>query len=143
MTKTIQQSVTLPAPPAKLYDMYLNAKAHGAIIGGPVSISSKEGAKFRAFNGMVFGKVLYVVPKRLIVQSWRGSHWKKEDSDSIVVLSFLPEGEGSRIELVHANVADHDYEGVKEGWEKYYWKPWLDYLEKEAIELKKFRARAA
>ncbi len=143
MSKTIRQSVVLPAPAEKLYDMYLNAKTHSAITGSPVSISSKEGSRFRAFNGMIFGKVLYVVPKRLIVQSWRGNHWKREDPDSIVVLTFLPEGSSGRIDLVHVNVADHDYEGVKEGWDKYYWGPWRDYLEKAEQELKRFRARAA
>ena len=25
-------------------------------------------------------------------------------------------------------LADSDDEGVKEGWEKYYWKPWRKYL---------------
>ncbi len=39
-----------------------------------------------------------------------------------------PEGKAGRIELVHVNVADHDLEGVNEGWEKYYWKPWREYL---------------
>ncbi len=132
MPKTIQQTVTLPAPAEKLFDMYLSPKKHMAFTGGPVSISSKEGSRFRAFDGMIFGKTLLVVPKYMIVQSWRGSHWKKEEIDSILILTFWPEGDSGRIELVHVNVADSDYEGVKEGWEKYYWKPWREYLKKEA-----------
>jgi hypothetical protein len=80
---------------------------------------------------MIFGKTLLAVPKYMIVQTWRGSHWKKEEIDSILVLTFWPEGDSGRIELVHVNVADSDYDGVKEGWEKYYWKPWREYLEKE------------
>jgi hypothetical protein len=32
-----------------------------------------------------------------------------------------------RVELVHVNVADQD---VQEGWEKYYWTPWLKYLQR-------------
>lgn len=144
MPKTIQQSVTLPAPAEKLYEMYLSPKKHSEIIGGPVSISSKEGSRFRAFDGMISGKTLMVIPKYMIVQSWRGSHWKKDEIDSILVLTFLPEDSyQGRIELVHANVADSDYEGVKEGWEKYYWKPWREYLEKVEKEFKKPRAKAA
>jgi activator of HSP90 ATPase len=133
MPKTIQQTVTLPAPAEKLYEMYLSPKKHAAITGGSVSISSKQGSRFRAFDGMIFGKTLLVVPKYMIVQTWRGSHWKKEDIDSILVLTFWPEGDSGRIELVHMNVADSDYDGVKEGWGKYYWKPWREYLEKEAV----------
>ena len=143
MPKIIQQSVTLPAPPDKLFEMYLSPRKHAAIAGGPVSISSKEGSRFRAFDGMISGKTLHVVPKRMIVQSWRGSHWKKEDIDSTLILTFWPNGDQGRIELVHVNVADSDYEGVKEGWEKYYWKPWRELLEKEEGEIKKPRARAA
>jgi hypothetical protein len=29
------------------------------------------------------------------------------------------------------NVADHDFAGVSQGWEKYYWTPWLEYLQVE------------
>ena len=35
-----------------------------------------------------------------------------------------------RIDLMHVNVADHDVEGVSEGWKKYYWDPWRAYLSK-------------
>jgi len=140
MPKTVEQTVTLPAPAEKLFEMYLSPKKHAAITGGPVSISSKEGSRFRAFDGMISGKMLLVVPKYMIVQSWRGSHWKKEDIDSILILTFRPEGDAGRIDLVHVNVADSDYEGVKEGWEKYYWKPWRGYLLGEA---KKSAKRAA
>ncbi len=143
MPKIIQQSVTLPAPPDKLFDMYLDPKKHSAITDGQVSISAKEGSRFRAFDGGVTGKTLHVVPKHMIVQSWRGSHWKKEDIDSILILTFWHNGDQGRIELVHVNVADSAYEGVKEGWEKFYWKPWRELLEKEEREIKKPRARAA
>jgi len=143
MPKTIQQSVTLSAPAEKLFEMYLSPKKHAEITGSPVSVSSKEGSRFRAFDGMISGKTLMVIPKYMIVQSWRGSHWKKEEIDSILVLTFLPEGDQGKIELVHVNVADSDYEGVKEGWEKYYWKPWREYLAKMDKEFKKTRAKAA
>lgn len=131
MPKTIQQTVTLPAPAEKLYDMYLSPKIHAEITGGPVTISRTAGTRFRAFGGMVSGKTLHVVPKRLIIQSWRGKDWKPEDLDSTLIISFLPDKEGGRIELVHVNVPEHDYEGANEGWEKYYWKPWREYLRKK------------
>ena len=131
MPKTIQQTVTLPAPAEKLYDMYLSPKIHAEITGGPVTINRTAGTRLRAFGGMVSGRTLHVVPKRLIIQSWRGKDWKPEDLDSTLIISFLPDKEGGRIELVHVNVPEHDYEGVNEGWEKYYWKPWREYLRKK------------
>jgi activator of HSP90 ATPase len=131
MPKTIQQTVTLPAPAEKLFDMYLSPKLHAEITGGPVTISRIAGTKFRAFGGMISGKTLQVVPKRLIIQSWRGKDWKPEDLDSTLIISFLPDKEGGRIELIHVNVPEYDYEDVNKGWENYYWKPWREYLRKK------------
>ncbi|ABQ27074.1 SRPBCC domain-containing protein [Geotalea uraniireducens] len=130
MPKTIQQSITLPAPAARLYDMYLNPEIHAAITGASVTISPAPGSAFLAFNGMIFGTMLYTVPHRLIAQTWRADHWISDDIDSILVMSFWPGGDSGRIELVHVNVADHDVQGVSEGWEKYYWQPWREYLER-------------
>ena len=51
---------------------------------------------------MLSGKNLLIVPNRLIVQSSRGTHWKKSDPDSILVLEFSktprwrPRGPGPR-----------------------------------------------
>ena len=130
MPRTIHMAVFLPAPPEKLFDMYLDPKFHAAITGAPVSIGHRPGAPFRAFNGMLTGTILQVVPKRLIVQSWRAEGWKDSDIDSTLILIFCPEKKGARIELVHVNVADNDYSGVSEGWGTYYWTPWREYLKK-------------
>ena len=129
MAKTIEQSVILPATAARLYDMYLDPKMHEAITGAPVTIGSETGSRFRAFNGMLSGTMLYTAPKRLIVQTWRSGNWRADDIDSILVLTFCPSGEFGRIDLVHVNVADQDIQGVTEGWEKYYWTPWRRYLQ--------------
>ncbi len=134
MPKTIHQSATLPASAEILYDMYLDPAAHEAITGYPVTISHEPGSAFRAFDDMLSGKTLYTIPKRIIVQSWRGNHWKPEDIDSTLILTFWPKGDSGRIELVHVNVADHDYEEVNKGWENYYWKPWREHLDKARSE---------
>jgi hypothetical protein len=48
--------------------------------------------------------------------------------DSVLTLTFWPDKDGARIELVHINVADEDFAGVSHGWEQYYWTPWRAYL---------------
>ncbi|HEY5175806.1 MAG TPA: SRPBCC domain-containing protein [Terriglobales bacterium] len=118
MTEAIQQSVEFRVAPDVLYEMYMDSKKH----------SQATGAAFTAFGGELLGKNLLILPKKMIVQSWRAAHWKKSDPDSILVLTFSKTKSGGRVDLVHVNVPEHDHQGVTQGWETYYWKPWRAYL---------------
>ena len=128
MPKLVKQSVVLPASAADLCAMYLNPKIHAAITGQKVEIGARPGARFRAFDGALSGHILQTVPGRLIVQAWRSNAFHKDDEDSTLVLRFTDQGAKGCIDLVHVNVPDHDYDGVKNGWKLYYWKPWRTYL---------------
>lgn len=128
MPRTVTLALDLPCPPARLYAMYLNPKIHAAITGAPVKIAARPGARFEAFAGTLTGTILQVIPKRLIVQSWRSTQFGKRDLDSTLILSFVALDKGGRIELTHVNVADGDFGGVSEGWSKYYFVPWRTYL---------------
>ncbi len=128
MPRTIQLAASLPAPPDRLFDMYLDPVQHAAFTGSPVMISAEPGAEFGAFDNVLTGTILQVVSKRLIVQSWRSPQWVASDIDSTLILTFLPEGAGGRIELTQVNVTESDFAGVSQGWEKYYWTPWREYL---------------
>ncbi len=128
MRSVITQSVVLPASAASLFDMYLDPQVHEAITGAPVTIGSIAGSDFKAFGGILSGTVLGVVRSSLIVQSWRSAKFELADPESTLILSFQPEGANGRIDLVHLDVPAHDYNGVVEGWEKFYWAPWRQYL---------------
>ena len=131
MPRTITIAAQLPAPAARLYRMYLDPRRHAAITRAAVRIAARIGAPFRAFGGALTGRILALIPGRLIVQSWRSTEFLRRDLDSTLVLSFWPERSGARIELTHVNVADRDFAGVSEGWTKYYFNPWRSYLEGE------------
>jgi uncharacterized protein YndB with AHSA1/START domain len=124
MSTTLSLAMDLPASPARLYRMYLDPKLHAAFTGAPVAIAPRVGATFRAFDGALSGTLLALVPNRLIVQSWRSTHFGKRDIDSTLILTFLPRGRAGRIELTQVNVAARDVGGVSEGWWKYYYTPW-------------------
>lgn len=128
MPRAILQAVHLPAPPARLYAQYLSARSHAAITGAPARVVAKPGSAFSAFGGTLSGRILHLVPGRLIVQSWRASQWRKPDLDSTLILSFHAAKGGGRIELTQVDVPDHDFAGVSEGWHPYYWAPWRAYL---------------
>lgn len=140
MYKIIRHIVTLPAASDELFDMYMDPKTHAAITGKPVIVDLKAGSEFKAFDGMIYGKTLAAVPKSIIVQSWRGADWKAGDRDSTLILTFLPAGNEGKIELVHLDVPDREFDDVNRGWQEYYWKPWRKYLDNVS---KKISARAA
>ena len=48
MTKAIQQSVRFAAPPATLFDIYLDSRKHSAATGGKATMSRKAGGKIEA-----------------------------------------------------------------------------------------------
>jgi len=128
MPRIVKQSVVLPARARELYTMYLNPRIHAAITGHKVEIGARAGTRFKAFEGALTGRILHTVPGRLIVQAWRSKLFHKGDPDSTLILRFTPSGREGCIDLVHVNVPDHDYQGVNQGWRKYYWKPWRQYL---------------
>ena len=131
MSRNVIIAASLPATPDRLFDMYLDAEAHAAFTGFPVTIAARAGAPFRAFNDMLSGTIIHVAPKRLIVQTWRSANWPATAIDSVLTLSVWPENNGARIELVHINVPEADFAGVSQGWERYYWTPWRALLNAE------------
>ena len=131
MTKAIQQSVRFSAPPEELFEIYMDSKKHSEAAGGAAKLSRKVGGKFTAWDGQLKGQNLQIVPNQLIVQSWRASHWKPTDADSILILRFSAVPGGGRVDLVHENVPAHDHKGVSQGWKTYYWQPWRKYLAKK------------
>lgn len=130
MTPAIQQRVEFNVAPARLFNLYLDSRQHSAATHAKAVVHRKVGSKFSAFDGVITGTLLAMVPNRMIVQSWRARHWKKTDLDSILVLTFSKTKNGAQIDLVHANVPEHDHDGVSRGWEKYYWRPWRIYLDR-------------
>src|ERR1700722_9698662 len=120
MRRVITQSVVLPASAEHLYATYLDPALHAAVTGAPVTVGAEAGALFRAFDGQISGTMLSVVPPRLIVQSWRSTNFLDSDPDSTLILVFVPEAGNGRIDLIHIDVPEQDYQGVSDGWGKYY-----------------------
>ena len=126
--KTFTQTVQFDATPAELYELYADSKKHAAATGAAAKISRKVGGAFEAWDGSLTGKNLLLRKGEMIVQTWRGSDWKKSDPDSILVLLFRKSAKGASVTITHANVPDSESTNLQEGWREYYWKPWAEYL---------------
>ena len=129
MRSTIYNTVVLPGSPAELYAMYMDAEIHAAFTGAPARISEERGSPFEAFGGLLTGTMLQAVRPMLIVQSWRSVNFADEDPDSTLIISFSPEDDDGRIDLIHLDVPENDFQGVSGGWESRYFAPWLTYLQ--------------
>jgi len=130
MPKTIEQKVRFNIPPEELFEIYVNSKKHSAACGHKTYVSRKVGANF-SVPPYLSGKNLAIVPRKMIVQAWRESDWKKTDLDSILILNFSKVKGGGQIHLVHANLPDNVYKAIKRGWRKHYWNPWRIYVRKK------------
>ena len=132
MPKTIRQTVTFPVPPHRLYHIYLSPREHSAACGwGTAKITPRVGGRMEVASA-IRGKFLWLVPGRVVVQTWRGSYWKRSELDSVLFLLFERRHGGCRLVMVHANVPDAHAAGITRGWRKYYWRPWTAYLKGKA-----------
>lgn len=127
---TIFKTVVLPASAGELYTMYMDPAVHGEFTGAPAKISEDPGSAFEAFGGLLKGRTLQVVKSRLIIQSWRSVNFANDDPDSTLIIMFTPEeAAAGRIDLIHIDVPESDFQGVSGGWESRYFAPWLEYLQ--------------
>ncbi len=130
-TKTIRQTVTLPAPPEVVYRTLVTAKGHSGFSGAPARISPKVGTMFTVWGGYIHGKNLELEPGKKIVQSWRPSEetWP-EDYYSTVSITLAPVKGGTRLTFVHSGVLPDHAGHLASGWKESYWVPLSAYFQK-------------
>ena len=134
MAKTITQKILFKNTTAKaLYDLYMNAKKHSMVTGGPAVISGREGSKYSAHGGYITGKNLQLVKDKLIVQTWRAKGWDETDTDSIFIINLEQKGKNVVLHVAHANLPEKHYKHIAKGWHDHYWTPWKQYLAGETI----------
>jgi activator of HSP90 ATPase len=126
--RTIVQTVKFKASPKLLFSLYTDSRKHSAVTGHRAAISTRIGAACSAFNGSLNGKTLGVIRDRLFVQTWRNDSWKPARADSVLCLFFEKDGKGGKVTMVHANIPDEHYPGIRKGWTTYYWAPWKRYI---------------
>jgi hypothetical protein len=50
---------------------------------------------------------------------------------SVLIMTFEKAPGGTVVEIVHVGVPQDDQKGARNGWPKYYWKPWKKYLARQ------------
>lgn len=131
-TRTIKQTVVLPATPLEVYETLMTSKGHTGFSGAPARITPKVGATFTVWGGYIHGKNLELVRGKRIVQAWRPSEetWP-QDYYSTVTYELTPVKGGTRVRFEHSGVlADHAGH-LSSGWKESYWVPMKAYLKKK------------
>jgi uncharacterized protein YndB with AHSA1/START domain len=128
-TRTIRQTVWLPASPALVYEALMTSKGHAAFTGAKARISPRVGGRFEAWDGYIHGTNLELVPDRKIVQAWRPSEedWPG-DYDSKVTFLLAAYRKGTRVRFTHSGVLVQHAGHLSTGWKESYWGPLKKYL---------------
>jgi activator of HSP90 ATPase len=128
-TKTIKQTITLPATPEKVYSTLLDAKALTKMHEAKATMSKRPKGNFTVFDGYCHGYNIELIEGQKIEQAWvfEEDGWP-EDHNSVCTFLLEPSTKGTKLVFIQKGVPEHKYEAIKEGWKTYYWFPLLQHL---------------
>jgi activator of HSP90 ATPase len=120
MSEDVHQEVDFRASPQKIYETYLDSRAHAAFTGESATLSPNEGGEFSCWAGQITGRHIELRPHKRIVQAWRVSAWP-EGIYSVVRIELRPAGSGTHLVLDHTGIPQGSSSGIAAGWPVRYW----------------------
>ena len=123
----IHQEIDYNVPPARVYEILLDAKQFSAFTHDTAEIKPLPGALFKLFGGRIEGRNVELVPNQRIVQAWRPAAWPA-GVYSIVRFELAARESGTRIVFDHTGFPEENREHLNEGWPRNYWDPLRKYL---------------
>lgn len=128
MALSFDVSTTIPAPPGRIYDAWLDSKSHSAMTGAGAIVSDKPGGVFQAWDGYIEGRNLELEPGRRIVQAWRTVEFSDDEPDSRLEITFQAVQGGTLVTIHHSELPPHGMQ-YEQGWRESYFDPMLAYFE--------------
>jgi activator of HSP90 ATPase len=126
MSKTVTDVIDFNfISPDKIFQLLTSPKKIAEITGFKTSGGKETGDNFTAMNGHVSGKTIYVVPDKMIVQSWRRNIWNEDWLDAVVIIAISQKENGTRIDLINANLPETEVQFMD--WNTY-WNPMKEHL---------------
>ena len=133
-TESIKVSARFPVSPERLYRAWLDSSEHGRFTGGGADIEPVVGGRFMSWDDYITGMLLQLDHARRVVMTWRTTEFPDDAPDSRLEVLFEPEGEGTRLTLVHTDIPTGDGDKYEDGWIDYYFEPMQRYFRKIAAE---------
>lgn len=121
MAENISLSDIIPAPPARVFEAWLDAGEHGRMTGS--TATDEGGGRFTAWDGYISGRTVASEPHSRIEQQWRTTEFPEGAADSTLVVRFEAEGEGTKVTIEHSGIPDGQGDSYREGWKEYYFDP--------------------
>lgn len=119
---SIHQEIRLGAPPARIFELLVDATQFSAFTGRAANVTSEAGRAFSLFGGMITGRNVELVPGERVVQAWRSNSWPV-GTYSIVRFALNPQPPGTLVVLDHTGYPVGAGEHLAEGWYEHYWRP--------------------
>jgi len=133
-TESFRVSARFPVTPERLYRAWLDSVEHGRFTGGGADIEPVVGGRFVAWDEYITGMLLQLDPGKRVVMTWRTTEFPDTAPDSRVEVMFEPEGDGTRLTLIHTDIPAGDGDKYEDGWIDYYFEPMQRYFRKLAAE---------
>lgn len=127
MKESLELTQVLNAPPAAVFEAWLDSGKHSEMTGGEAEISKVEGSRYTAWDGYISGKTISFVENKEIVQTWRTTEFADSDDDSNLVVRFKEVAGGCELTLIHTNIPEGQTQYVK-GWQDFYFTPMQEYF---------------
>ena len=121
-TKVIERVITIAAKPETVFHLLTDRAEYVRWKGREAQLDARPGGIFKVIfaNGtdIVSGRFVEVVPSRRVVFTWG---WENSPfvppGRSTVEIDLEPEGDGTRLRLVHRDLPAESLAGHTEGWD--------------------------
>jgi uncharacterized protein YndB with AHSA1/START domain len=114
----IRQTYLINASPAQVWQALTEDVVIQKWSAAAAAFVPQAGMDYSLLDGTIVGKIVEVVPNKKLVQTWKPNDWTIDNS--VVTFTLTPVGKKTRVDLLHENVEEFDYEGTSEGWDIYY-----------------------
>lgn len=127
-TEAIRVTAIIPAQAQRIYAAWLDGAEHARMTGGAANVDARVGGKHSAWDGYIEGEIVALEPGRRIVQTWRTSEFSSSDPHSQLEILLEPEGEHTRVVIVHTELPEGQGERYEGGWHDHYFGPMTAYF---------------
>lgn len=114
----IEQSYLIAAPLEEVWSALTDPTVIKEWSGATATYAAQPDMEYSLWDGSIAGRILEVEPKKRLYKTWKPDTWTRDDS--VVTFFLTPVKGGTRVDLVHENVQESDFEGTSEGWNQYY-----------------------